>query len=64
MNMTFQVDTDDQGEILETNIVFMAKLEKDGTYEATFQEEKDSSPSYDIDAEYDDAFNNQVNTIY
>ncbi|PWA43765.1 hypothetical protein CTI12_AA531900 [Artemisia annua] len=52
----------DEGEVLETNIGFMAKLEKDDAYEAAVQDAKEASPRYDTDAEYDDTFISEVGT--
>ncbi|PWA59595.1 hypothetical protein CTI12_AA390000 [Artemisia annua] len=43
----FMVDTNDKGEILETNMVYMASLEKVDFFEA---QEEETTPSYDTDA--------------
>ncbi|PWA70807.1 hypothetical protein CTI12_AA286260 [Artemisia annua] len=53
----FMVDTDDEGEILETNMVYMTSLEKVDVFEA---QEEDATPSYDTDAEQDDTLVNKV----
>jgi hypothetical protein len=53
----FMVDTDDEGEILETNMVYMASLEKVDVFEAHAD---DSTPSYDTDAKDDDTLGNKV----
>ncbi|PWA39766.1 F-box domain, Leucine-rich repeat domain, L domain-like protein [Artemisia annua] len=53
----FLIDTDDEGEIPETNMVFMATLEKDDAYEVSVEE---ATPSYNTDAENNDAFINRL----
>ena len=55
------MDTDDEGELLETNMVFMASLEKVDVFEALDDE---ATPSYDTDAEEDDSLDNKVHTSY
>ena len=53
----FMMDTDDEGELLETNMVYMASLEKVDVFEA---HDGDSTPSYDTDAEDGDTLGNKV----
>ncbi|PWA43445.1 hypothetical protein CTI12_AA535490 [Artemisia annua] len=55
----FMMDTDDEGELLETNMVYMASLEKVDVFEA---QEEDATPSFDTDAEEDDTLVNKVHT--
>ncbi|PWA38057.1 interaptin [Artemisia annua] len=52
----FMMDTDDEGELLETNMVYMASLAKVDVFEA---QEEDATPSYDTDAEEDDTLVNK-----
>ncbi|PWA78206.1 hypothetical protein CTI12_AA217360 [Artemisia annua] len=55
----FMVDTDDEGELLETNMVYMASLEKVDVFEA---HEEEATPSYDTDADDSDNLVNHVHT--
>ncbi|PWA53148.1 hypothetical protein CTI12_AA448460 [Artemisia annua] len=55
----FMMDTYDEGELLETNMVYMASLEKMDIFEA---QEEEAIPSYDTDAENDDSLVNKVHT--
>ncbi|PWA93475.1 cytochrome P450 [Artemisia annua] len=57
----FMVDTDDEGEILGTNVVVIASLENVDVYEA--QDEK-ATPSYDTNAEKDDILITKVATSF
>lgn len=61
----FLVDTDDEGELLETNLVFIAKIEKVDGFEVAVQEAYEGSPSYDTDVDVyaDEAFINEVNYV-
>ena len=55
----FMVDTDNKGEILETNMVYIASLEKLDVFEA---QEEDVTLSYDTDAEEDETHVNKEHT--